>query len=94
MRLLRRFEDRVFSVAAEMEYRLKLAPRGTRLVPTALHRWILRFLSGGFIVLVGVFALTSGATRTRAILGVALGALVAALGLLLIDALNGSKRVS
>jgi hypothetical protein len=92
--VVQRVEDRIFAFAAEFEYRLKLAPRGTRLVPTVLHRWVLRFLTGGFIVLIGVFAFTSGATRTRAILGVALGALLAALGLLMLDARRGMSGAS
>jgi hypothetical protein len=84
--LLRRGEDYLFGLAAKAEYRLKITPRGTKLVPTRLHRWILRALLSGALSLVLVMAFTSGATRTRAILLIALGALFAALGLLWWDA--------
>ncbi len=83
---IRRGEDFLFDLAAKAEYRLKITPRGTRLVPTRLHRWILRALLGGALSLVLVMAFTSGATRTRAILVIALGALLAALALLWWDA--------
>ncbi len=94
MLLLRRVEDRIFGFAAEAEYRLKISPRGTRLVPTAMHRWMLRSLIAAFVLLFGVFAFTSGATRTRALLGVALGALLAALGLLMFDARRGMSSTA
>jgi len=94
MGIVRGFEDRIFAFASEAEYRLKITPRGTRLVPTTLHRVILRFLVGGFLLLISVFAFTSGARRTHAILAVALGALLAALGLLAFDARRGMSSAA
>jgi hypothetical protein len=83
---LRRGEDYLFDLAAKAEYKLKITPRGTKLVPTRLHRWILRALLSGALSLVLVMAFTTGATRTRTILVIALGALLSALGLLWWDA--------
>ena len=91
---VRRGEDYLFDLAAKAEYKLKITPRGMKLVPTRLHRWILRAMLSGVLSLVLVMAFTSGATRTRAILVIALGALLAALALLWWDARIPEPRPS
>ena len=82
-------EDAVFAWAAKAEVKLKFAPPGVRLVPTQLHRWILRFIVVSFSALLVVFAGFSGAARTHAILATAAAVFCLAIGLLLIDAVRG-----
>lgn len=38
----RRAENAIFTIAAEVEYRLKLAPRGTKIVPSDFDRRMIR----------------------------------------------------
>ncbi len=94
MVMLERIERRVFALVNEAEYRLGLAPRGTRLQPTRLQTWILRYIELFAVVILVVFSFTSGATRTRSLLGVALLAVLAALAVLWVDARRSLARVS
>ena|GEM_PF-2229095 len=61
----RRVEDAVFSVAAEVEYRLKLAPRGTKIVPSDFDRRMIRLFLVVMPMLVGSLFIDDRQFRTR-----------------------------
>lgn len=61
----RRLEDGVFSVAAEVEYRLKLAPRGTKIVPSDFDRRMIRMFLVVMPMLVGSLFIDDRQFRTR-----------------------------
>lgn len=61
----RRAEDRVFAVAAEIEYRLKLAPRGTKIVPSDFDRRMVRLCMVVLPMLIASLFLDDRQFRTR-----------------------------
>lgn len=61
----RRIEDGIFSVAAEVEYRLKLAPRGTKIVPSDFDRRMIRMFLVVMPMLVGSLFIDDRQFRTR-----------------------------
>lgn len=61
----RRIEDGVFSLAAEVEYRLKLAPRGTKIVPSDFDRRMIRMCLVVLPMLVGSLFIDDRQFRTR-----------------------------
>lgn len=61
----RRVEDRLFAVAAEAEYRLKLVPRGTRIVPSEFDRRMIRLFLVVMPMLVGSLFIDDRQFRTR-----------------------------
>jgi hypothetical protein len=63
-------EDGVFRVAGEAEYRLGITPRTTSIVPGPFDRLVMRVVLLFVPVLIGTFVLTTGATRTRALLAI------------------------
>jgi hypothetical protein len=63
-------EDGVFRLAGEAEYRLGITPRTTKIVPGPFDRLVMRVVLLFVPVLVGTFVLTTGATRTRALLAI------------------------
>jgi hypothetical protein len=63
-------EDGVFRLAGEAEYRLKITPRTTKIVPGPFDRLVMRVVLLFVPVLLGTFVITTGATRTRALLAI------------------------
>lgn len=90
---LRRYEDSVFAWAAEAEYQLGLAKRGTRLVPTRMHRWMLRFFVAALLLMITVFVLAPAPRGARYMLVTLVVLAFVALGLLLIDAWPGVRAL-
>lgn len=64
----RRIEDAIFAAAAEVEYRLKLAPRGTKIVPSDFDRRMIRMFLVVMPLLVGSLFLDDRQLRTRLLL--------------------------
>jgi hypothetical protein len=64
----RRAENAIFAVAAEVEYRLKLAPRGTRIVPRDFDRRMVRMFLVVMPLLLGSLFLDDRQLRTRLLL--------------------------
>lgn len=65
LRWFRQVEDRLFAAAAEVEYRLKLAPRGTRIVPSDFDRRMVRLFLVAMPLLVGSLFIDDRQFRTR-----------------------------
>lgn len=63
-------EDGVFRVVGEAEYRLGITPRTTKIVPGPFDRLVMRVVLLFVPVLLGTFVITTGATRTRALLAI------------------------
>lgn len=61
----RRVEDGLFALAAEAEYRLKLAPRGTKIVPSDFDRRMIRMFLVVMPMLVGSLFIDDRQFRTR-----------------------------
>ncbi|GAB1341541.1 hypothetical protein [Gemmatimonas sp.] len=61
----RHIEDRLFAVAAEAEYRLKLVPRGTRIVPSEFDRRMIRLFLVVMPMLIGSLFIDDRQFRTR-----------------------------
>ncbi|MFN8716011.1 MAG: hypothetical protein ACK50C_03390, partial [Gemmatimonadaceae bacterium] len=64
----RRVENAIFAVAAEVEYRLKLAPRGTKIVPSDFDRRMIRMFLVVMPLLIGSLFLDDRALRIRLLL--------------------------
>jgi hypothetical protein len=62
-----RAEQRVWRLLAEVEYRLKIVPRGTLLRPSVFDQRMLRLVLAGMPILVGTLFVPSP-TRTRLLL--------------------------
>lgn len=63
-------EDGVFRLAGEAEYRLGITPRTTKIVPGPFDRLVMRVVLLFVPVLLGTLVITTGATRTRALLAI------------------------
>jgi len=61
----RRLEDGLFALAAEVEYRLKLAPRGTKIVPSPFDRRMIRMFLVVMPLLFGSLFIDDRQFRTR-----------------------------
>ncbi|MCO4100837.1 hypothetical protein [Gemmatimonas sp.] len=61
----RRIEDGIFGLAAEAEYRLKLAPRGVKIVPSDFDRRMIRLFLVVMPLLVGSLFIDDRQFRTR-----------------------------
>jgi hypothetical protein len=82
----RRVEDRLFALAAEVEYRLKLAPRGVKIVPSDFDRRMIRMFLVVMPMLVGSLFIDDRQFRTR-LLVLAFGVVLFAVALIfLLDA--------
>lgn len=76
----RRLEDGFFALAAEAEYRLKLAPRGTKIVPSDFDRRMIRLFLVAMPLLVGSLYIDDRQFRTRLlVLGFAVALIAVAL---------------
>jgi len=89
---VRAAEDRVFSLAAEAEYRLKLAPRKTRILPTAFDRRVLRTIVVALPLLLATFAIGPRRMRMQVLFGLIVAMCVAFALYMLADALPGIRR--
>lgn len=65
LRWFRTVEDRLFAAAAEVEYRLKLAPRGTKIVPSDFDRRMIRLFLVVMPLLAGSLFIDDRQYRTR-----------------------------
>jgi len=82
----RRVEDGLFALAAEAEYRLKLAPRGVKIVPSAFDRRMIRLFLIAMPLLVGSLFIDDRQLRTR-LLALAFAVVLLTVGLIfLLDA--------
>lgn len=79
----RRVEDTVFALAAEVEYRLKLAPRGTKIVPSDFDRRMIRMFLVVMPMLVGSLLIDDRQFRTR-LLTLAFAAVLFAVALIFV----------
>lgn len=61
----RQIEDGLFAMAAEVEYRLKLAPRGTKIVPSDFDRRMIRMFLVVMPMLLGSLFIDDRQFRTR-----------------------------
>ena len=61
----RRIEDGLFAVAAEAEYRLKLAPRNVKIVPSDFDRRMIRLFLVVLPLLIGSLFIDDRQFRTR-----------------------------
>ena len=64
----RRTEDAIFALAAEVEYRLKLAPRGTKIVPSDFDRRMIRMFLVVMPLLVSSLFIDDRTLRVRLLL--------------------------
>ena len=82
----RRVEDGLFALAAEAEYRLKLAPRGVKIVPSAFDRRMIRLFLIAMPLLIGTLFIDDRQFRTR-LLALAFAVVLLTVGLIfLLDA--------
>lgn len=79
----RRLEDRIFALAAEAEYRLKLAPRGTKIVPSDFDRRMIRMFLVVMPLLLGSLFIDDRQFRTR-LLVLAFALVLLAVGLIFV----------
>ena len=76
-------EDGLFAVAAEVEYRLKLAPRGTKIVPSDFDRRMIRMFLVVMPLLLGSLFIDDRQFRTR-LLVLAFAVVLLAVGLIFV----------
>ena len=84
-------EDGVFRVAGEAEYRLGITPRTTKIVPGPFDRLVMRVVLLFVPVLIGTFVITTGATRTRALLAIICVAVLHFTAMLVIEGVRGDR---
>ena len=84
-------EDGVFRVAGEAEYRLGITPRTTKIVPGPFDRLVMRVVLLFVPVLIGTFVITTGATRTRALLAIICVAVLLFTAMLVIEGVRGDR---
>jgi hypothetical protein len=84
-------EDGVFRLAGEAEYRLGITPRTTKIVPGPFDRLVMRVVLLFVPVLIGTFVITTGATRTRAILALIGVAVLLFTALLVIEGVRADR---
>ncbi len=90
VRWFRAAEDALFRVASEAEYRLKIMPRGTKLVPSTFDRRIVRLLL--IIVPVLIATLFIGRSlRLRVLFGILVLAALALAFIFVADAFPAKK---
>jgi hypothetical protein len=84
-------EDGVFRLAGEAEYRLGITPRTTKIVPGPFDRLVMRVVLLFVPVLIGTFVITTGATRTRALLALIGVAVLLFTALLVIEGVRADR---
>jgi hypothetical protein len=84
-------EDGVFRLAGEAEYRLGITPRTTKIVPGPFDRLVMRVVLLFVPVLIGTFVITTGATRTRALLAIIGVAVLLFTAMLVIEGVRGDR---
>ena len=84
-------EDGVFRVAGEAEYRIGITPRTTKIVPGPFDRLVMRVVLLFVPVLIGTFVITTGATRTRALLAIVAVAVVLFTAMLVIEGVRADR---
>lgn len=70
VRWFRRLEDGVFRLASEAEYRLKLTPRGTNIVPNTFDRRIVRLFLIVVPVLISTIFVSGRPMRARVLFAI------------------------
>jgi len=94
VRWFRALEDGVFRLASEAEYRLKITPRTTKIVPGPFDRLVMRVVLLFVPVLIGTFVITTGATRTRALLAIICVAVLLFTAMLVIEGVRADRAVT
>lgn len=92
LRWLQRLENRLFAAASELEYRMKITPRATRLVPTTFDRRMVRLFIVVMPLLVASLFVQPRALRAKLLFGGLVLVVLAVLLLLLLDAFPSRKR--
>jgi hypothetical protein len=88
---LRRIEDAIFRVAAEAEYRLRIVPRGTRIVPSTFDRRIVRLFLLVLPLLVASLFIQDRTFRIRLLLLAFVAVVLLVGGIFLADARAGMR---
>lgn len=84
-------EDGAFRVAGEAEHRLGITPRTTKIVPGPFDRLVMRVVLLFVPVLIGTFVITTGATRTRALLAIICVAVLLFTAMLVIEGVRADR---
>ncbi len=90
-RWFRQLEDKVFALASEAEYRLKIVPRSTRIVPTTFDRRMVRTFLLVMPVLIGTFFIGDRALRARVLFGMLVAIAVLLALIFVADAFPGKR---
>ncbi|HYW29946.1 MAG TPA: hypothetical protein VE869_00470 [Gemmatimonas sp.] len=90
-RAIRQFEDRAFGFASEVEYRLRITPRGVRLQPSPFDRRILRLFVVAMPTLVAMLFINDRGVRIRVLFGGMVALCVVLAILLLLDAMPARR---
>ena len=87
-------EDGVFRLAGEAEYRLGITPRTTKIVPGPFDRLVMRVVLLFVPVLIATFVITTGATRTRALLAIIGVAVLLFTAMLVIEGVRADRATT
>ncbi len=91
LRWLQQVETRLFALASEIEYRLRITPRATRLVPSAFDRRMVRLFLLVMPLLIASLFVQPRALRAKLLFGGLVFVVSAVLALLLFDAFPSRK---
>ena len=91
VRWFRALEDRVFRLASEAEYRLKITPRTTKIVPNTFDRRMVRLFLIVMPVLVSTIAVDGRPMRARVLFVILVLAALALAFIFVADAFPGRR---
>jgi len=91
VRWFRAAEDGVFRLASEVEYRLKITPRATKLVPTTFDRRMVRLLLIIVPMLISTLFIGDRSLRGRVLFGILVLAALALAFIFVADAFPAKK---
>ncbi len=91
VRWFRALEDGVFRLASEAEYRLKITPRTTKIVPNAFDRRIVRLFLIVVPVLISTIWVDGRPIRARVLFGILVLAALALAFIFVADAFPGQR---
>ncbi len=94
VRWFRAAEDGLFRIASEVEYRLKITPRTTKIVPNSFDRRIVRLFLIVMPLLVASLFWDNRSQRLKALLIILLVAAVALAWIFVADAFPGKRRTA
>lgn len=91
VRWFRALEDGVFKLASEAEYRLKITPRNTKIVPNTFDRRIVRLFLIVVPVLISTIWVDGRPMRARVLFGILVLAALALAFIFVADAFPGGR---